>query len=85
MYCLIKKSNNLQLPIDMQVDLFDKLVKPILLYGCECWGFGNNSILEKVQLKNLKHIYWVLNQAHPTVLYMVKQVLSHYTLRLIQE
>ena len=27
------------------------MVKPILLYGCEIWGFGNNDVLEKVHLK----------------------------------
>ena len=29
-------------------------MKPILLYGCEVWGFGNNEILERVQLKFCK-------------------------------
>jgi hypothetical protein len=38
MYSLIKKSKNLYLPIDLQIDLFSKLIKPILLYGCEIWG-----------------------------------------------
>jgi hypothetical protein len=32
------------------------LVKPILLYDCEIWGFGNNDILEKVHLKVCKII-----------------------------
>ena len=44
------------LPIDLQIDLFNKTVKPILLYGCEIWGYGNNDIIERVQLKILKHI-----------------------------
>ena len=30
-YSLLKKSRNMQLPVDMQVELFNKLVKPILL------------------------------------------------------
>jgi len=34
----------------------NKMVKPILLYGCECWGYGNNAVFEKVQLKFLKTI-----------------------------
>ena len=38
MFSLIKKAKDLSLPIDMQIDLFNKLVKPILLYGCETWG-----------------------------------------------
>ena len=40
--------------ISCQLDLFDKVVKPILLYGCEVWGFGNSEILERVQLKFCK-------------------------------
>ena len=56
MYNLLAKCKNLALPIDMKIDLFNKMVKPILLYGCECWGYGNNAVLEKVQLKFLKTI-----------------------------
>ena len=36
--------------------MFNKTVKPILLYGAEIWGFGKFDILERVQLKFLKHI-----------------------------
>ena len=42
------------LPIECQLDLFDKIVKPILLYGSEVWGFRNCGILEKVHLKFCK-------------------------------
>ena len=27
------------LPLDLQLQLFDQLILPILLYGCEIWGF----------------------------------------------
>ena len=40
----------------MQIELFNKTVKPILLYGAEIYGFGNIDILERIQLKFLKHI-----------------------------
>ncbi|XP_053379986.1 uncharacterized protein LOC128548636 [Mercenaria mercenaria] len=56
MYCLLKKAKALCLPIDMQIELFSKTVKPILLYGCEIWGYGNIDVIERVQLKFLKHI-----------------------------
>ncbi|MCW4346540.1 MAG: reverse transcriptase domain-containing protein [Candidatus Thiodiazotropha endolucinida] len=56
MYNLIRKSRSLLLPVDLQIELFEKMVKPILLYGAEVWGFGNNCILEKVCLKYLKMI-----------------------------
>ena len=38
MFALIKKSKHLCLPVDIQIDLFNKMIKPILLYGCEIWG-----------------------------------------------
>ena len=34
--------------------LLYKIVKPILLYGCEIWGFGQNDIIERVHLKFCK-------------------------------
>ena len=46
MYEVIKKGRKHGLSISCQLDLFDKLVKPVLLYGCEIWGFVNNDILE---------------------------------------
>ena len=56
MYSLIKNSNRLDLPIDLQIELFNKTIKPILLYGAEIWGYGNLDIIERVQLRFLKII-----------------------------
>ena len=39
MFSVLKRSRELELPIDLQLELFDSLVLPILLYGCEIWGF----------------------------------------------
>ena len=41
------------------LDLFDKLIKPILQYGSEVWGFSNAPILERVQLQVCKNILGV--------------------------
>ena len=46
MFALMRKIRVLDLPIEMQIDLFNKLIKPILLYGCEIWAFGNLDIIE---------------------------------------
>jgi len=56
MYEFIKKGRKHTWSISCQLDLFDKLVKHIVLYGCEVWGFGNNEILELVQLKFVNYI-----------------------------
>ena len=55
-YSLLKKARTLQLPIETQMELFNKLVKPILLYVCEIWEAGNTEVIERVQLKFLKQI-----------------------------
>ena len=54
---MIKKSRNLNLPFDIQIDLFYKTIKPILLYGCEVWGFGNCDVIERILLKFYKYIF----------------------------
>ena len=57
LFALLKKSKALGLPFDIQLDLFDKTVKPILLYGAELWGYGNCDSLERIHLKFLKYIF----------------------------
>lgn len=57
--------------------MFDKIVKPILLYGCEVWGFGNIALVEKLHLKVYKHI---LNLKSSTPNYMVYGELGKYLL-----
>ena len=54
---MMKKCHNLNLPFDIQIDLFEKTIKPILLYGCEIWGFGNCDVIERVQLKFYNYIF----------------------------
>ena len=53
MFSLLSKGRRLCLPIDIQLDLFDKIVISILLYGCEIWGFESVSIIESVHLRFL--------------------------------
>ena len=38
------------------LDLFDKVVKPILVYGSEVWGFGDNRVIKRAHLKFCKTI-----------------------------
>ena len=51
MYEVLKMGRMYKLSIKCLLGLFDKMIKPILLYGCEVWGFSNNDILEKIHLK----------------------------------
>lgn len=65
MFALITKARQLCLPIDIQLHLFDSLVMPILLYGCEIWGNDNNSIIERLHLKFCKMLLGI-NKSSPT-------------------
>ena len=69
LYSLLKRSKQLCLPIDLQIDLFNKLVKPILLYGSEVWGYGNIEVIERVQLKFLKHVLKAKNSTPNSIVY----------------
>ena len=42
--------------ISTKLKLFDSIIKPILLYGCEIWGFENNKAIEAVQIRFYKSI-----------------------------
>jgi hypothetical protein len=48
MYEVLKLGRIHSLSINCQLDLFDKMVKPTLLYGCEIWGLGTIEIIERV-------------------------------------
>ena len=64
-----------KLSIKCLLDLIDKMIKPILLYGCEVWGFSNNDILEKIHLKFCKKKF---NLKTSTPSYMVYGELGRY-------
>jgi len=79
MFSLLKNSRRLQLPIDVQFDLFDKTVVPVLLYGCEIWGYENTDILESLHLKFCKY---VLGVNRSTTNNMVYGELGRYPLKI---
>ena len=69
MFSLLRKIKCLSLPFDIQIDLFNKIVKPVLLYGCEIWGYGNLDILERVQLRFYKYIFNLKNSTPSAMIY----------------
>ena len=70
----VKRHN---LSIEYLLDLFDKIVKPILLYGCEVWGFSDNYIIEQIHLKFCKLILH-LKQSTPN--FMIYGELGRFSL-----
>ena len=56
MHLLFMRANNLDLPLDLQMKLFDNTVLPILTYSSEIWGYGNLEIIERVHTEFLRKI-----------------------------
>ena len=56
-----------KLPIDISLDMFEKMVIPCALYRSELWGFNNLINLERLQLKYIKYLL-KLKKSTPTLL-----------------
>ena len=69
MFSLLKKARSLLLPIGIHLELFNKIIKPILMYGCEICGFGDLRVIEQVQLKFLKFIFTIKKSTTNCIVY----------------
>lgn len=56
MFSILRKIKKLNLPIDMQLQMFDCMVAPILLYGAEVCGYEKSEIIESLYL----HFYKII-------------------------
>ena len=65
MFSLIRKCRKLNLPISVQLELFEKCVQPVLLYGCEVWGYQSLELVTRFQLRFLKLVLGV-NKTTPS-------------------
>ena len=50
MYGVIGKCRKHNLLVGCKLNMFDKAIKPTLLYGCEVWGYCNSRLIEKLHL-----------------------------------
>ena len=82
MYGLLQKCRKHKLSIECQLDMFDKTILPILLYGSEIWGFENIDIIERVHLRFCKLILY-LKQSTPN--FMVYGELGRYPISVIMK
>ena len=48
LFALLSKARKLQLPLDLICHLVDACISPLLLYGCEVWGYSNLEAVERV-------------------------------------
>ena len=51
---IISRAGEKNMPIDIQLKLFDTLVIPIMTYGAEVWGFEHLKMLDQLELQFLK-------------------------------
>ena len=56
LFSLLQSARRKNFPIDVLLDLYQKMVIPVLLYGCEIWGHEKLDIIEKLHIKSLKYI-----------------------------
>jgi len=68
MYSLRRTFKEKLIPVVCRIDIFEKTLEPILLYGAEIKEFSNTKIIEKLYLKTLKQILG-LRKSTPT--YMI--------------
>ena len=78
MFAILSKSRKLLLPVDIQLQLFDTLVAPILLYGSEVTGFEKHDILKRLCIQFYKIILKAKNSTPNLMLYheLGKQTIS---------
>ena len=77
MHSVLAQSRALNLPLDLQLKLFDHTVVPILLYGAEVWGHESHEVQEKVQVEFSRKI---TNAKKSTPRYMLYGELGRYPL-----
>ena len=76
---LYKRIRHFNLPIDLQIKLFDHTIVPILLYGSEVWGMENIDLIEKFHNSFLRKI---TNLKKSTPIYMLHAELGRYPLQI---
>ena len=69
MFHVLQVSRTKSLNISVTLDMFEKMVLPVLLYGSEIWGYENVNILEKLQLQFLKYVFHLPRNTMTDMLY----------------
>ena len=73
---LLNFVRKLMLPLDIQTELFDILIVPILLYGCEVWCLMMSNLAPKLQVRFYKVIL-KLSKSTPSCMVYVE--LGHFS------
>ena len=79
MHLLQMRIKNLNLPVDLQLKLFDQTILPIITYSCDFFGFENCANLELIHTKFLRSI---IQARKSTPLYMIYGELGRYPIEI---
>lgn len=69
MYSVIGTSRKYDLPVDIQLEMFNNMVSPVLLYGSEVWGYNTAREIEFLHLKYIKHVLFVHSKTSNDIVY----------------
>ena len=69
MYSLSGTSHKFDLPVDIQLEMFNTLVLPIMTYASEIWGHYIIREAELLQMKFLKHVLFVHKNTSIDIVY----------------
>ena len=79
MHVLFIRIPNLDIPIDLQLYLFDHVILPIALYGFEILGFENSPIIENLYNEFVRQI---INMRKSTPIYMLHAELGRHPIQI---
>lgn len=74
-HLLYKRIRYFNLPLKLQIKLFDHTIETILLHGCEVWGFENTDIIDKMHNEFLRNM---INLRKSTPVYMLHAELGRF-------
>ena len=70
MHVLFKRVRNFDIPIDLQLYLFNHAILLYTLYGCEICGFENSQIIENLHYDFFRQIVYLRKSTHIYLCYM---------------
>ena len=79
MHVLFKRIRNLDIPIDLQLYLFDHAILSIAIYGCEIWRFKNSQNIENLHNDFFRQI---INLRKSTPIYMLHAELGRHPIQI---
>ena len=83
MFCLLNNVNKTrQLPVKILLDLFDKMISPVILYNCEIWGASllrKKNYSERNHAKTLFHLQCLQEDLHMKLMKIALSVNSKAT------